>query len=104
MAVKGSTPLEKLKEQLTCAVCLDLYTNPRSLPCLHSFCLQCIERLPLDPQGDDIYLVSCPTCRKPTQLPPEGPAGFPTAFQLNNLMETYILSNTVTADSQQEVT
>ena len=102
MAVKGSSPLEKLQEQLTCVVCLDLYTNPKTLPCLHSFCLQCIERLPLDPQGDDTYLVSCPTCRHRTQLPPEptGPAGFPAAFQLNTLMETYTLMKKVSNPQQ----
>ena len=97
MAVKAS-----LEKQLTCAVCLDLYTNPKTLPCHHSFCLQCIERLPLDPQGDDTYFIACPTCRHRTQLPPEpaGPAGFPTAFQLNTLMETYTLMNKV-SDPQQ---
>ena len=99
MAVKAS-----LEKQLTCAVCLDLYTNPKTLPCHHSFCLQCIERLHLDPQGDGTYFIACPTCRHRTQLPPDpaGPAGFPTAFHLNNLMETYTLMNK--ASDPQQVT
>ena len=80
----------KLEEQLTCSVCLDLYTNPRTLPCLHSFCQQCLENLPQDPQGD-LYFISCPTCRHRTQLPKQGTTGFPVAFQLNNLQEIYNL-------------
>ena len=90
----ATTPLEKLKEQLTCLVCLDLYTNPKTLPCHHSFCLPCLERLSSDARGNT-YFIACPTCRHSTQLPPKpaGPAGFPAAFQLNNLMETYIQMN-----------
>ena len=51
MAQQSSTGLkEVLDEQLTCNVCLDQYTNPKTLPCLHSFCLKCIEKLPQEPQ------------------------------------------------------
>ena len=50
MAQQSSTALEELDEQLTCNVCLDHYTNPKTLPCLHSFCLKCIEKLPQEPQ------------------------------------------------------
>ena len=42
--------LKELDEQLTCSVCLDQYTNPKTLQCHHSFCLKCIERLPQEPQ------------------------------------------------------
>ena len=46
MAEQSSTALKELDEQLTCSVCLDQYTNPKTLQCHHSFCLTCIERLP----------------------------------------------------------
>ena len=46
----SSAALKELDEQLTCNVCLDQYTNPKTLPCLHSFCLKCIEKLPQEPQ------------------------------------------------------
>ena len=101
--VISSTPseaLKKLEEQLTCAICLNLYTNPKSLPCFHSFCQQCLEGLPQDPQGDE-YFISCPTCRHRTHLPePKGAADFPAAFQINNLKEVHNLMIKVSGHQQ----
>ena len=103
MAAKPSSSsspgLLKLEEQLTCPVCLDLYTNPKTLPCLHSFCEACIERFPKDKEGETYYL-SCPTCRHRTELPGEGAGAFPVAFTLNNLKEIYSLLKKV-SDPQQ---
>ena len=99
-SMSSSTALKKLEEQLTCAKCLNLYTNPKTLPCLHSFCQQCLEGLPLDPQGDN-YFISCPTCRHHAQLPqPTGAADFPIAFQINNLKEVYNLMTKVSGHQQ----
>ena len=96
----SSTALKKLEEQLTCAICLDIYTNPKTLPCLHSFCQQCLEGLPLDPKGNN-YFISCPTCRHRTQLPqPTGAADFLVAFQINNLKEIYNLMTKVSGHQQ----
>ena len=89
----------KLEEQLTCPVCLDHYTNPKTLLCLHSFCQDCLEGLPLDKKNETYYL-SCPTCRHCTELPEEGAGAFPVAFHVNNLKEIYSLMKKV-ADPQQ---
>ena len=95
-----SSALEKLKEQLTCAICLDLYTSPKILSCFHSFCQQCLESLPQDTQENN-YTISCPTCRHHTQLPhPTGVADFPVAFQINNLKEVYNLMTKVSGHQQ----
>ena len=79
--------LLKLEEELTCPVCLQEYTNPKTLPCLHSFCEHCLEGLPLDIKNETYYL-SCPTCRHCTELPERGVGAFPVAFTLNNFRET----------------
>ena len=100
MAKKSLTPSDALKileEQLTCPICLDDYTDPKTLLCLHSFCHQCLEELPLDLQGKRFFL-SCPTCRTPTELPEAGVAGFPIAFFINNLTEVHSLLKKVSGD------
>ena len=102
MAVKPSSGLLKLEKELTCSVCLDLYTNPKTLPCLHSFCQECLEGLPQkrEARGHTYYLF-CPTCRQRTKVPREGVGAFPVACILNNLKEiTQSLKNKV-SDPQQ---
>jgi len=43
-----------------CPICMNQMTDPKFLPCHHTFCLQCIQRLcPTQSRG----LVSCPLCR-----------------------------------------
>ena len=91
MAIKSPSALKELEQQLTCPVCLDIYTNPKSLPCLHSFCRHCLEGLPVYSQ-ENKYFMKCPTCRTSAELPePTGPAAFPVAFHINNLKEVYRL-------------
>ena len=36
---------EKVDDQLVCSICLDRYKQPKLLPCFHTFCLACLERL-----------------------------------------------------------
>lgn len=49
-----------LREDLTCAICCDLFRDPVMLACMHHFCKPCISRYWRGTQGP----VSCPQCRK----------------------------------------
>ena len=106
MAVKPPSSLLKLEKELTCPVCLDLYTDPKTLPCLHSFCQECLEGLAQEREArGDTYYLSCPTCRQRTEVPREGVGAFPVAFQLNNLKEiTQSLKNKISRAQLQQVT
>lgn len=55
-----------LEEQLLCDVCLEVFREPVSLPCGHSFCRACVERH----WGDSVQR-HCPTCRETFSSPPQ---------------------------------
>ncbi|XP_053544690.1 E3 ubiquitin/ISG15 ligase TRIM25-like [Bombina bombina] len=51
-----------LREELTCPICLSIYTDPVTLRCGHNFCLGCIESVLGTQEGSGVY--TCPECRK----------------------------------------
>ena len=79
--------LKKITAQLECSICLDTYTNPKLLPCFHTFCKKCLERLVV--QDHDGHTLCCPNCRQTTLLPPTGVSGLQTAFLINHLFEIH---------------
>ena len=48
-----------MRKHLTCAVCIDLFDEPLSLPCQHTFCKKCIY------QHFNLGGQTCPSCRAP---------------------------------------
>jgi len=58
-----------------CPICQEDIKDPRLLPCIHSFCLECLQRYCRDKlPGDD---VPCPECRSEFQIPKNGVADLP---------------------------
>ena len=57
-AIAKQALTEKLEDQLTCAVCLDTFSDPKLLPCFHVFCKDYLERLVVKDR-----LASCPGSR-----------------------------------------
>ena len=54
---------EKVKKELTCAMCKHLLDDPKILPCLHSFCTSCLKE-----KFDNSHLVHCPSCKSEVLL------------------------------------
>ena len=59
-----STNAVQQNDELICVLCGDLFTNPRLLPCLHSFCKRCLEHT-VNPRSTTL---SCHVCRKEVQM------------------------------------
>ncbi|XP_033125224.1 tripartite motif-containing protein 2-like, partial [Anneissia japonica] len=68
---------------LECTICFKRLQNPKSLNCLHSFCLACLEDW-VKTKGQ----LSCPTCSKLYPIPEGGLQKLPPNTFLNNLLET----------------
>ena len=85
-----ATNWEKVKEELTCAICQDLLNNPKILPCLHSFCTGCLKewlgRLPyLEVSKREL---ECPLCRGKIALStPRAVEELPSNFSAVRLVE-----------------
>ena len=55
-------------DDLKCGICLELFQDPRSLPCLHTFCRECIQRS----LNEENHSLKCPVCRAEHELSVEG--------------------------------
>uniref|UniRef100_A0A8D2AWS4 Uncharacterized protein n=1 Tax=Sciurus vulgaris TaxID=55149 RepID=A0A8D2AWS4_SCIVU len=51
-------PLEMMREEVTCSICLDPMVEPMSIKCGHSFCQECISQVGKD--GGSV----CPGCQQ----------------------------------------
>ncbi|XP_070711040.1 E3 ubiquitin-protein ligase TRIM39 [Pempheris klunzingeri] len=63
MSLHGSFLSDK---QFQCSICLDVFNNPSSTPCGHSFCMACISRY-----WDGSKVCQCPLCKKTFQKRPD---------------------------------
>ena len=77
--------LKNLKEHVTCSICLDTYTKPKTIACLHTFCCECLERHALARQKQGFY--PCPECQAQIGIP-EGKRfdNLPSSFLHNSLL------------------
>ena len=80
--------LKKLEDQLTCAICLDAFKDPKLLQCFHVYCKDCLQRLVVKDQQGRLSL-RCPTCRQSTLLPPMATdtSSLQSAFHIHHLLE-----------------
>ena len=75
--------LRNLKERVTCSICLDTYTEPKTITCLHTFCCECLQRHPLTTQREGKF--RCPECQAKVGVP-ERFDQLPTGFLQNSLL------------------
>ncbi|XP_028339144.1 tripartite motif-containing protein 72 [Physeter macrocephalus] len=69
-----------LHQELSCPLCLQLFNEPVTAECGHSFCRACLGRVAGEPAADGTVL--CPSCQAPTR-----PQALSTNLQLARLVE-----------------
>ena len=63
MAASKADPVEGLQKILTCSICLDILSSPKTLPCTHSYCEQCLVQNVKIIQQRGQEGILCPQCR-----------------------------------------
>ena len=81
-----------LRKEAECPLCLETVNNSKTLPCLHSFCLLCLDKHALYARRQLQTTIKCPVCLTCLQIP-EGDTfgGLPTSFHLNRLVDLLAL-------------
>ena len=80
------TLLHNLNEEVSCSVCMNTFTDPKILPCFHTFCLHCLNELQRTSgkHGE----IACPECRRKFKVPGSGyPKDLPANFRMNSLLD-----------------
>ncbi|XP_078610746.1 tripartite motif-containing protein 3-like [Branchiostoma floridae x Branchiostoma japonicum] len=101
MAVASSIAEDFDDEFLTCSICLNLYEDPKLLPCFHTYCQKCLEELANNSTGFSRgRRFKCPECRTDVELPcpvfSGGVDKLKSNFYINKLLDFWKLrlSNT----------
>ena len=77
--------LKNLEKHITCSICLDTFTKPKTIACLHTFCLKCLEKHALTTQRQGQF--RCPECQAQVDIPQGNRFdNLPTGFLQNSLL------------------
>ena len=81
-------------DNLSCPVCYQLFKNPKYLPCHHSYCEQCLEKIQVQSK------IICPECRQEAKVPPGGVKNLDNNFFINRLVDEFILKRKVEGEAE----
>ena len=73
-----------IQSMLECCICTEEFKDPRILPCIHSFCFNCLELTWKDKQPGES--TPCPLCRTEFRIPNDGIEGIHKSFFIENLI------------------
>ena len=91
------TLLDNRHNEVSCSVCMCTFTDPKQLPCLHSFCLNCLNGIQ---RTSGVHgKITCPKCKRQFEVPGSGnPSELPTNVRINSLLDVLAIKDCSTAN------
>ena len=77
-------PADEVESMIECGICKDVMKDPRTLPCVHSFCLNCLEQCAVRTRIGT--RMPCPICRRMFRIPKEGFYKLIVNFVINKMI------------------
>ena len=84
MAVAMKSIVKEVRDITECSICTEMFSNPKMLPCFHTFCLKCIEQYCKGKKEGDT--MPCPMCRKEFSVPIGGLSKLSVNFFVERLI------------------
>jgi len=84
--------LKAVTDDTECSICNEVFTDHRVLPCLHTYCLKCIQSWFKNKLPGDV--VACPLCRQESIIPEKGLEGLPRNFWVEKMLHIRELTRT----------
>ena len=85
---------KNLKKEAECPLCIETVKNPKTLPCLHSFCLDCLDKLANFARRQLETTIKCPVCQTSFPIPETDTFdNLPSSFHLNRLVDVLALED-----------
>ena len=69
-------------QHLECPVCMEIYTDPKLLPCSHTLCKVCLDGVVINSS------ISCPVCRATHPVPQLGTDGLPRNLAIAGMVDS----------------
>ena len=86
--------VKKVTVNLTCPICYQLFNNPKYLPCHHSYCERCLEKMQVQNK------IICPECRNEATVPAGGVKDLPNNFFINRMVDELVLKRKVEGEEE----
>ncbi|XP_030622893.1 E3 ubiquitin/ISG15 ligase TRIM25 [Chanos chanos] len=81
--MSASKPEDLLAQELSCPICLQLFSDPVTLPCGHNYCMDCISAA--TPSDNPKSPARCPECREEYNSPDQ----LQRNFKLSGIVDGY---------------
>jgi len=96
-AAYASVPVRQLEDITECPICAEQLTDARVLPCVHTFCLKCLQSYVKKTKLGEKH--ACPLCRQSFTMPHDDLAKLPRNYFVDKVLEVKSMASRLTLNS-----